>query len=350
MHKKLLLTASVLAMTCGSAMAADLGRGGLKDGPVSYDTSGSPAIWTGWTFGGNVGWASREISGRRSITASKNAVYDEVPNGSTCRGSDANGFNHYYSYDNVVKPEGEQEKDAEPLSTIDLFCKVYQAEFVHDDNFDSDGLQGGIEVGRRIQSGGWVFQAAIGVNIDADSKVSREYDTKLVETLDDYRLPYADPQTGHAFASVEKQGDVQAVLRVGRLLDSEQRLLVGIGGGLAAGRFKVSGHHEFDGGSTSSVGDSIIDDSGLLTTNYSDTKTAIGYVLEAFATYKITPNLDLGILAQYKDFGSFSVADSVSTGAYDFAIGTWEKSAHDRMEVDANETTIKATLTYTFNE
>lgn len=51
MKKKLLLTASLLALTSGSALAADLGRGGLKDGPA-YDGGESAArSWTGFWLG-----------------------------------------------------------------------------------------------------------------------------------------------------------------------------------------------------------------------------------------------------------------------------------------------------------
>lgn len=344
------LTAALAATLAfaAPAAAADIDTGTFKDAPVVDST---PAIWQGWTVTGSIGWANQNIDARRTITGEAGKYLDGIGEGDKyCRAEDVDEedvtpetaqpkfFKHC--------PEGFVPRHIDSEAELALFspdiryesAPIASSEFSRSDEFDTSGLQGGIELGYRLQYPGSTFvpELAVGANFDAANGKSREYDTLHTVTIDpeDFAL------TGHGTLAIEKRYDLYAVARLSALLGSDQRLAVGAGAGVVSGSFNVKGSHAFDG-----------DEGGLLTTSYNENKTSIGYVLEAFARYKLDRNWDLGVIATYKDFGSFSVGDGA---AHDHEFGDSGKGIYarvnDRTKVEATETAIKGTLTYTFDD
>lgn len=316
---KQMTMAAVLALVIGSvagqsAFAADiLGRGGLKDEAVS---DGPSRNWSGFVVTGMLGYASRDVKADRIIS----------------------GEGGFYCLKEVKGGPDGIEGNADDRDLVREEIPLIGASGSGASSFDSNGLTGGAEIGyRRQMMGGWVGEVALGIDVDANSKVSRsfatEFDLKSIPAGLD-----AGTLTGAGSMSFEKQGDVYATLRMGHTLGSDQRLLVGLGGGVVAGRFNLKGAHDIDG-----------DGDGLLSTRFDDTETAIGWVVEAFGRYKLSNNLDFGILGQYKDFGSIS-----SSGKADPSVPFNDNAglyAHvnDKASADVTEWDVKATLTYTFD-
>lgn len=369
MKRNLLLTVSVLALTCGSAMAADLGRGGLKDG-ADYDAGGSPAIWTGWTVTGSVGIANQEYENRRSITGEggffkndKKGADRITEDGSYCHknGNDADDFSGdvapigYHCPDGFYKKTVNDEAEIAHFGADDTANDVrYETplaaiDFLRRETFDTSGLQGGLEVGRRIQSGNFVFEVALGGNLDAGDGDRSSFDTVHAVTVDpkgSFGGPYPIDTddfalTGHATQEVSKNYDLYAVLRAGAALGSDQRLLISGGVGIVSGSFNLKGSHVFDG-----------DTDGLFTTRYDEDDNAIGLLVELSAKYKLAKNWDAGVIGTYKDLGTVSAGSSASQ---DFAFneegtkGVYAR-VNDRHSADVDEWAIKGTLTYTFDE
>lgn len=296
------------------ARAADLGGhgGGMKDdsSPVEgYRSNG----WSGFVITGMVGYADRDIKGNRSI----------------------NGEGGFWCMEEVKGGPDGIEGNADDHDKVRVEHPLIMSEFAgRDGDFSSTGIQGGVELGYRRQMAGWVGELSVGLDLDGNSKVSKEFETS--HDLWANGLPIDEILTGVGTMSIEKQGDIYAVLRLGRLIGEQQRLLVGVGGGLAVGRFNIKGGHAFDD-----------DTGGLLSTSFDSTETAVGYVLEAYARYKLTQNLDAGLLGQYKDFGTIE-----ASGHADPSIGdTGGLYAHvkDKASFDASEWVIKGTLTYTLD-
>jgi hypothetical protein len=315
---KLVTSTAIAALLLGApaAFAADVyHQGGMKDeGPVERDYGRRG--WSGFVITGMLGYASRDIKGSRTINGEGGFFCDEeVPN----NGPDGIAGNADDSFD-IVRTE----------------TPVVLSNFAGSGgDFSSEGLQGGVEFGYRRQMGGWVGELALGVNLDADSKKSASFATEHALT---WEIPLDDQETitGSGFQSIEKQGDGTFVARLGHLFGSDQRMLIGVGGGLAVGRFNVKGGHDFDG-----------DVEGLLSTRFDDTELAFGYVLEAYARYKIDNNWDAGILGQYKDFGT--IKSGANTDFDTGGSGGLYAHVRDEAKFDVDEWTVKGTLTYTFD-
>jgi hypothetical protein len=339
MKKKLLLTVSLLALTSGSALAADLGRGGLKDGPA-YDGGGHPAIWTGFTVGASAGWGNQNIDASRTIRGEgglfRNDTKDE--DGKTACEHTPQAENYGWCGTDFTADD--------TASPVRYEYPIISTLFNDDGDFDSSGLQGGLELGYRNQVNRWVFEGAVGGNLDAGDGKSRSYDTVHAVTIDPKGLfggPYpVDPDdfalTGRGSLSIEKRGDIYGALRVSRLIDSEGRFAVGVGAGLTVGYFNIKGQHAFDG-----------DDAGVLSTRYDESKASVGYMLEAFGRYKLTHNLDAGLIVTYKDWGSVQAGAATEISFNEDGSAGLYARVNDRAKADVTETAVKAALTYTFD-
>lgn len=341
MKRRLLLSASLLALISSSAMAADLGRGGLKDGP-GYDAGGSPAIWTGWTVTGSVGIANQEYENRRSITGEGGFFRQDTKgeDGKTaCEHKPETENYGWCGTDFTADDTANPVRYETPLAAID---------FLRRETFDTSGLQGGLEVGRRIQSGNFVFEIALGGNLDAGDGDRSSFDTVHAVTIDpkgNFGGPYPIDTddfalTGHATQEVSKNYDLYAVLRAGAALGSDQRLLISGGVGIVSGSFNLKGSHVFDG-----------DTDGLFTTRYDEDDNAIGLLVELSAKYKLAKNWDAGVIGTYKDFGTVSAGSSASKDLAneDGSAGLYAR-VNDRHSADVDEWAVKGTLTYTFDE
>ena len=362
MKKKLLLTASLLALGAGSAMAADLGRGGLKDGPMTYDTAGSPAIWTGWVFGGSAGVANQSFETSRTIRGEAgifdNKGIDRITEGSKYCVPEANDDGDFTGA--VAKEWGKRCAEDFDYGRVDSEEEI--AHFTADDNrfetplatskfsrqedLESSGFQGGVEIGRRVQNGSLILEAAIGGNIDAGGGDKSSYKTSHDVTLDPSGIiggpkTFDDALAGQGALSVEKLYDLYAVVGAGVPLGSDQRFALGARAGIVRGTFNIKGSHSFDG-----------DTAGLFNTAYDSDESAFGFLVEGYARYKVTENLDAGLLVSYKQFGDIDASD---TAAKDFAFSEDGKTGayarvNDRTTVDPSEWAIKGTLNYTFND
>jgi opacity protein-like surface antigen len=341
--KKIGLAALTAVLMSGSAYAADVYQqgGGLKDEPYQ---EGVRRGWSGFVITGTLGYADRDIEGSRSINGEA-GLYRVDKNGPdrcdgfTCFDSATGKFVPQAGFGGVgYDPAADNTTDA-----VRYELPLIESLFSGDGgDFSSQGFQGGVEVGYRHQMGRWVPELALGLSIDADSQKSKSFLTEHAATLDATALGgpvVAGVLTGEGFQSIEKEGDVYGTLRLGHTLND--RLLIGVGGGIVAGRFNIKGGHDFD-----------IDTSGILATSFNETETAYGYVLEAYAKYKLSKNVDFGILGQYKDFGDVSAGGNAK--GFDQAnvlgpIGAYAR-VNDKASFDVDEWTIKGTLTYTIGD
>lgn len=344
--KRIAIIAFATLAAVGGANAADIYNqgGSTKDAPGD---SSAPAIWSGIAITGMIGYANRDIDGGRTINGEA-GFYRTDKNGpdrkTTCTSQNHAGAANYQDRcgtDFNVDDTDEPARYELPLLLTD---------FAKDGDFSSDGIQGGVELGFRRQMGGWVPEVAIGLNIDGNSKTSQSYDTVHALTLDPagafggpYPIDPADAALlGRGSLSIEKEGDVYAVARLGHVFGDDQRVLVGVGAGVVAGRFNIKGAHAFDG-----------DTAGTFSTQYDETETAIGYALEAYARYKMARNVDFGLLGQWKDFGNVSASGNASkdfpgTRTAGNPIGLYGRVS-DKADFNASEFVVKGTLTYTID-
>lgn len=361
-----------------SAQAADIYGGGLKDAPYTPDR----AMWTGWTATVGAGWANHNFDTRRTIDGSLNKYsvdrmgadrltkrskycIPEDNEGEDLTGAIATTFHHC--------PDGYRRKWADDDYEIDAFTAddtidparyeipLAASHFSRSEELDESGFQGSFELGRRVQNGGIIFEGAIGVSIDATGAASSSYDTEF-DLAANPDLPewkadkIADDcangkngcfLNGEGFLSVKKTHDIYAVIGAGVPLGSDQRLAIGVRGGAVLGFFDVKGAHHFDG-----------DIDGDFDTAFSSSENKIGGLIGGYARYKLTNNIDAGLLVSYKAFSKIKAGDSASKDfpsdhchhcADDEERGL-AASVNDRVSIDPSEWAIKGTLTYTFDE
>lgn len=370
------LTALAALMAGMGAMApaygADVYTGeSYKDAPAIQQ---SAALWTGWAITGQIGHATQNYETKRRID-SEGGFYREDTRGADgitegdlktpgkkayCEDSGATiyqgkcwkegkrGWYEVSGYNPPVAPvyHGAEAAEDDTETPIRYDTVLAIANFIGAQEFDASGLQGGLELSRRNQYGGWVFEAAIGGNLDGAGSASETYNTLSNVTIDPNGL-FGDPYpvdeddfalTGRASLSVEKQYDVYAMFRAGHVFGSEGRLLLGAGIGPVLGRFKVKGAHDFD-----------IDTDGLASTGFDSDETAFGLGVEAFAKYKLDRNWDFGVKGRYVNFAEIDASDSASV---DFPYGDSGKGLYanvsDKATIDADEWSVLGTVTYTF--
>lgn len=355
MKHTLFATTALIGISCGSALAADLG-GGLKDGPGGYD--GPPeraAIWTGWFIGGSAGFANQNFDTRRTIKGSAgkfdNKGIDRLTKGSKYCTPDANEDGDFTGAVAAVKdgykwtcPEGFDKHHVNDEDEIAHFTAddarfendpFAVSNFARSEELETSGFQGGIELGRRVQSGRLIYEVAVGANLDAGDSDGSTYKTSHGPKVKEGAL------TGVGTLAVEKSHDFYAVAGLGGTLGQDQRLAVGARAGLVHGTFNVKGTHDFDG-----------DDAGIFSTSYNSDESAFGLLIEAYLRYKLTQNLDVGLLLSYKKFEELDVSDTASK---DFAFneegtkGIYAK-VNDHTTIDPSEVVIKGTLVYTLGE
>lgn len=366
--KRVLFSIGALAIMSSQALAADIYGGSTKDDPGYADTPA--AIWTGWAITGSVGAANQDYDTRRTIRG-EGGFFKEDTKGADrlteddrfCHkeGNDSTDFSEdtpqfgYKCPDGFFSRKINDEDEIAHFGADDTVDPVrYETplaitNFLRDEAFETSGFQGGVEVSRRMQSGGWVFEAALGANFDSGDSDRSEYKTQHGITfnpdgLGGHDLIVIDPEdsflTGEGTLEVSKDHDIYGVLRAGHTLDSDERILIGGGIGLVRGSFKLAGTHSFDG-----------DTDGLFDTKFNTDESAVGVLFEAYGRYKISRNVDFGILGTYKDFGSISANDSASHD-FDFnEAGTKGVYARvsDKVSADIDEWAVKGTLTYTFD-
>ncbi len=333
---------AIAAIMATQAFGADIYQGGLKDAPYTPDR----ALWTGWTATVGAGWANHNFDTSRTIHGSLNHYSIDTKGEdrkSACRGkwADVENWNDICGTDFTAD---------DTIDPVRYEIPLAESHFSRNEELDESGFQGSFELGRRLQNSGFIFEAAIGVSVDAAGAASSSYDTQHAITIDPDGLfggPVAvDPDdfalTGVGSLSVEKTHDIYAVIGAGVPLGSDQRLAIGARGGVVLGFFDVKGAHHFDG-----------DADGDFDTAFSGGKSKIGGIVEGYARYKLTDNVDAGLLVSYKAFSDIKAGDSAEK---DFPLNVHDGDnglvgrVNDRVSINPSEWAVKGTLTYTFDE
>lgn len=292
----LIAVAAVLAAT--SASAADLkGKKRVADLPEAQFAEPAPLMnWSGFYITGKLGVAEREYEvernakGEAGTYGTPDPVTGDIPELSYMTYSGRHNFDL----------SEDQELDAEiELSYLQRLGRATIEPFV---------------------------SASMPINSDG-VKHAYEYDVTLNET---------GTIVGEGFFEAEKRFDAFAGLKVGGIVADRVYAFAGAGAGY--GQFKVRGGGNVAGGAPD----------GPFATPYDDDEGAFGYMIVAGAKYALTSNMLLGIEAAYKEFLGVEAGSSNNVG--DPTVDTGYTKATGSHEFDANEWTVKGTLSIKLND
>jgi opacity protein-like surface antigen len=275
------LGALVIALIASPAMAADLGRGGMKDDAPGYIPS-EAISWTGFYIGGQVGYgnsnhkitgdATNSSCGSRSGSGN-NVIYPRVGSDGQC-----------YNSKDLDPKTNAPVKDAKPLTDDAHAVVVDDVASAFVDGFNSKGVFGGATVGGDIQMG----RIVVGVFGDYDFGNG---DAKTGATLG------SGPGSLGANGSI-KDGDSWLVAaRVGYLFGEEKRALLYALGGY--GQQDVSYHGDIGQVGNPTAGGAFDKD-----------VTFGGFVAGAGAEYALSRNIFIGLEWQHFFGGKETLYDS----------------------------------------
>ncbi len=298
----LAVTASALALTAGSAWAADLG-GSIKDGPVDgYGFKVGTVTWEGTYIGAYVGYGWGEFEGSRDVTRSvkefKNSSCTYTPES----GTETTEYGLTKDACAALDAKAEfspREDDKKPLGT----------ESAHESGkLDMDGWFGGGELSYKIRRGNIIFEPFADASFGGGS-ASVNWERQITSFTDGNGVPHdiTDAKLMEdGSISIKKRWGADVGLKAGLLL-TPRDYVYGLGG-LSYGSFRIKGGSSLSGGDPTWA-----DYIGVGNVAYSENDSAWGWTVGAGYERALTDNLHFGVEGRYTQFDNIGASASKTT-------------------------------------